>query len=377
MAKWPMCVDVDFGDPVPRLPMKSVHMYLRTLGVTLDDLVGIAVAFDLRNQVARVSFKTQEIVNEFLEKNGGIKRAIIDEKNMMVTIRDSNEEQKFVRIGGYPHHGDLDLLESHLRKYGNVYQLRWEKYRVEEENALFPTLSSFVICTMSLKKRIPSYVNLGRYTLVVKYEGQPETCRICNQPGHKAYFCPTTIRRREAREASLAKQLQAVANVAEAGQEAGGINNDHEAQPAEVVNNDQVIQQATVVHNDQVTMEAGNNNVGEQTNEVVVETSQQPQSIAPAQRPMSPLLFPDSQEAMEEEEQDSSPPLPPTDDSTWSPVSTKGKKKKKNSIPDVSQSKVARTNKTTRASTQVNLENALAHQETRRSRSSSLPRRSK
>ena len=60
------------------------------------------------------------------------------------------------------------------------------------------TKSGMLIATgvrfSSFKKKnlihLPSYVKTGNNNFRVRYDGQPETCRLCNQQGHFAAACP-------------------------------------------------------------------------------------------------------------------------------------------------------------------------------------------
>ena len=64
------------------------------------------------------------------------------------------------------------------------------------------TKSGMLIATgvrfSSFKKKnlihLPSYVKTGNNNFRVRYDGQPETCRLCNQQGHFAAACPAKSR---------------------------------------------------------------------------------------------------------------------------------------------------------------------------------------
>ena len=64
------------------------------------------------------------------------------------------------------------------------------------------TKSGMLIATgvrfSSFKKKnlihLPSYVKTGNNNFRVRYDGQPETCRLCNQQGHFAAACPAKNR---------------------------------------------------------------------------------------------------------------------------------------------------------------------------------------
>jgi hypothetical protein len=50
---------------------------------------------------------------------------------------------------------------------------------------------------MTVTKNIPSYIKIGSYRAIVKYEGQRPTCRLCDGETHFSNTCPRTRRNRE------------------------------------------------------------------------------------------------------------------------------------------------------------------------------------
>ena len=120
-------------------------------------------------------------------------------RELTVVIRDSNVEEKFVRIAGIPQNLDLGVVQTRLREFGTVIDIRWERYRtVEGDDVMYPVLATWMIVRMTVTKNIPSYVNIGSYRAIVKYEGQRPTCRLCDDESHFSNTCPRIRRNREA-----------------------------------------------------------------------------------------------------------------------------------------------------------------------------------
>jgi len=94
MAKWIGCADIDFGNPTPRLAMRTVHRYIRTLNVKVEDVMGIAAVFESQNQVVRITFHKEATCSE------GIRKEKLEERDIAIVIKDSNVQEKFVRISG-------------------------------------------------------------------------------------------------------------------------------------------------------------------------------------------------------------------------------------------------------------------------------------
>ncbi|XP_045029731.1 uncharacterized protein LOC123472384 [Daphnia magna] len=180
-AKWLNSVDVDFGVQFPRLSMRAVHGFVRSLKVEPQDLLGLVAAY----------------TSNFLSQHSGIVRTELEGKEVNVVIRDSNIPEKFVRIAGIPQNLDLGVVKTRLKEFGTIIDARWERYRVAEDDVLYPVLATWMIVRMTLTKNIPSYITIGSYRAMVKYEGQKPTCRLCDDETHFSYNCPTFRRNKE------------------------------------------------------------------------------------------------------------------------------------------------------------------------------------
>ncbi|KAI9550784.1 hypothetical protein GHT06_007138 [Daphnia sinensis] len=192
-VKWQNCVDIDFGVQFPRLSMRAVHGFVRSLKVEPQDVLGLVAVLEKRNQVARITFTTEAYTRSFLSKHSGIVRTELEGKEVNVVIRDSNIEERFVRIAGIPQNLDLGVVQTRLKEYGTVIDT---------------LLATWMIVRMTLTKNIPSYVNIGSYRAIVKYEGQRPTCRLCDDENHFSNNCPTVRRNREASNAEKSRGAQ-------------------------------------------------------------------------------------------------------------------------------------------------------------------------
>ncbi|KAK4045833.1 hypothetical protein OUZ56_033871 [Daphnia magna] len=166
-AKWLNSVDVDFVVQFPRLSMRANYVYDR--GIHL----------------------------KFLSQHSGIVRTELEGKEVDVVIRDSNIQEKFVRIAGIPQNLDLGVVKTRLKEFGTIIDACWERYRVAEDDVLYPFLATWMIVRMTLTKNIPSYITIGSYRAMGKYEGQKPTCRLCDDETHFSYNCPTLRRNKE------------------------------------------------------------------------------------------------------------------------------------------------------------------------------------
>ncbi|KAK4017795.1 hypothetical protein OUZ56_033614 [Daphnia magna] len=167
-------LDIDFGVQFPKLSMRTVHGFVRSLKVDAQDLLGLVAVLDTRNQVARITFTSEAYTSSFLSQHSGIVRTELEGKEVGVVIRDSNIQEKFVRIAGIPQNLDLGVVQTRLKNFGNVIEARWERYRVAEDEVLYPVLATWMI-----------------------YDGQKPTCRLCDEETHFSYDCPTLKRNQE------------------------------------------------------------------------------------------------------------------------------------------------------------------------------------
>jgi hypothetical protein len=170
--------------------MEKVHWFIRWVGIDISKIWGIAKIFDTPNQVVRLTFVDEASCADAL-KFEGVHNVKIGNKNFKVLVRDSNVEEKFVRITGIPHSMDLGVIQTRFKEFGKVLDMRWERYHVVENEYLIPTLSTWLICRMTLEKAIPSYVTVGDYRVIVRYNGQKQTCGICDETSHLRKDCPS------------------------------------------------------------------------------------------------------------------------------------------------------------------------------------------
>ncbi|XP_045030390.1 uncharacterized protein LOC123472592 [Daphnia magna] len=186
--------------------MRAVHGFVRSLKVEPQHVLGLVAVLEKETR-------------SFLSKHSGIVRTELEGKEVNVVIRDSNIEERLVRIAGIPQNLDSGVVQTRLKEYGTVIDTRWKRYRAtEDDEVLYSVLATWMIVRMTLTKNIPSYVNIGSYRAIVKYEGQRPTCRLCDDENHFSNNCPTVRRNKEASNAkkSLGAQNSHVEEAANA-----------------------------------------------------------------------------------------------------------------------------------------------------------------
>ncbi|KAK4045624.1 hypothetical protein OUZ56_033311 [Daphnia magna] len=128
---------------------------------------------------------SEAYTSSFLSQHSGIVRTELEGKEVGVVIRDSNIQEKFVRIAGIPQNIDLGVVQTRLKNFGNVIEARWERYRVAEDEVLYPVLATWMIVRMMVTKNIPSYITIGSYRAMLQL---PD---IKTKPG--IHHCPKPV----------------------------------------------------------------------------------------------------------------------------------------------------------------------------------------
>ena len=57
-------------------------------------------------------------------KYEGTTKSVVEGKELAAVIRDSNVEDKFVRIAGIPQNLELGVVQTRLREFGTVIDMR-------------------------------------------------------------------------------------------------------------------------------------------------------------------------------------------------------------------------------------------------------------
>ena len=134
----------------------------------MDNIIGIAPVFQVKNQIIRVTFKNEDLSKAFLSKHGGEQKFPYENMVIKIGVRDSNVRMKYVRISQIPLTSDLEKISERLSEFGVIHEIKWEEYKNLTGNLYYPVGNGWVKATMVLDKNIPSFVSIGRYRAMVK-----------------------------------------------------------------------------------------------------------------------------------------------------------------------------------------------------------------
>ncbi len=90
----------------------------------------------------------------------------------------------FINVYSVPFELHDDAVVRKLQKYGSVLSIR------RGHHASMPECENGIRhLRMNLRRAIPSFIHFGSESFRVRYTGQPETCRRCDECGHNASSC--------------------------------------------------------------------------------------------------------------------------------------------------------------------------------------------
>ena len=147
--------------------------------------------------VFRVGFKSTAGHYDFMAKYKNIESVMIGGREVKITVRDRTMNLIRVRIQHFKFHDDLSKLASRLGEYGSVSRIVWDTYQDRSLPKWQGIKTGVINVDMEVHKNIPSYIIFGNYKnpLMVSYEGQLPTCRLCESPTHVLADCPKVAKR--------------------------------------------------------------------------------------------------------------------------------------------------------------------------------------
>ncbi len=99
------------------------------------------------------------------------------------SVEDPDTNTTYVSVYYSPFEIAEEYYQERLGEYGRVKFVRRGRIPdTEVENGIT------TVC-IELKRHIPSFLQVGAYTVMLRYNGQPRTCRKCDQVGHLATAC--------------------------------------------------------------------------------------------------------------------------------------------------------------------------------------------
>ena len=173
--------------------MVDIHKFIRNLlkEIKIDErcIFGIMAMLQAPSQVVRMKFGDDHETEfkKFLQKYEGNGSMVLGRGRARVKIYDASLALKYVRVGDAPFELPITSVIGALRGYGAVMDARRDRYVGGDYLAGY---QGWVTVQMVMTKDIPSYLDIGEYRVIIKYQGQKFTCRGCGRSGHIAKECP-------------------------------------------------------------------------------------------------------------------------------------------------------------------------------------------
>ncbi len=102
---------------------------------------------------------------------------------VLLPVADPELHVTFITVMYAPFEMSVDVFRHRLSDYGKVIDIR--------RNTIFGTevFNGHITIRIALYKHIPSFIQFGSYSVMIRYPGQPRTCRRCDGLNHEAAGC--------------------------------------------------------------------------------------------------------------------------------------------------------------------------------------------
>ena len=180
---------ISFENIKQRPSSVRIHQWLQsTLNLNVDQVLSIEI--DYFRKCVYVKLLSAFLCEKVLNNIGSVLSYEDEDGTHDVLLSLANTPTVFVRIHVVPMELSHAVIRDALSVYGPVLSITDEVYSSEH---VFPIRTGRTLLKMTLRKPIPSYVNIqsGRYW--VTYMGQIKTCAICDSDLHYAAQCDKRI----------------------------------------------------------------------------------------------------------------------------------------------------------------------------------------
>ncbi len=170
-----------FFNPRSRLPASEVFDALQTAGLENSSLSCIQrqssgeIVLTFRNTGAKERFLSHNVVNI---------------RNQSFALQDVDRPLTYLQVFDAPHEMPDATIIQRLAKYCDILHHRRGHFREPGWQHVQDSVRHYRI---RVKRHIPNYIRFGKILVHFRYEGQPHTCRLCNQTGHYVNACHSII----------------------------------------------------------------------------------------------------------------------------------------------------------------------------------------
>lgn len=176
-----------FDPSSPRISAYNIHEWIHeTLRVVEDDIKALQV--DGPRRRVYIKFNNEDRMNAIFQDSKGLREYKHDNGEIsQVVIEIAGLGIKKIRLAGLPPEVKEVTIKGHLAKYGEVVNIRDEIWAAAYRYKVY---NGVRIAELKLKQHMPSNLTIAGIDIIVTYDGQPQTCYRCNEPGHQKIDCP-------------------------------------------------------------------------------------------------------------------------------------------------------------------------------------------
>ena len=168
-------------NPRSRVPAHEVFTALREANIDNNSVSCIQrqssgeIVLTFRNAHAKEQFLTHNVVRV---------------RGQPFALQDIDRPLTYVQVFDAPHEMPDETIIQRLAKYCDVLHHRRGYFREEGWTHVQDGVRHFRV---RIKEPIPNFVRFGKILIHFRYDGQPRTCRHCNQTGHYVNACHSII----------------------------------------------------------------------------------------------------------------------------------------------------------------------------------------
>ena len=170
-----------YFNPRTRVPANDVFTALRDTNIDNNSVSCIQpqssgeIVLTFRNARAKELFLTHNVVTI---------------RGQPFALQDIDHPLTYVQVFDAPHEMPDETIIQRLAKYCDVLHHQRGYFREEGWTHVQDGVRHFRV---RIKEHIPNYIRFGKVLIHFRYDGQPCTCRHCNQTGHYVNACHSII----------------------------------------------------------------------------------------------------------------------------------------------------------------------------------------
>lgn len=168
-------------NPRARVPAHEVFTALREANI--DNNSVSCVQRQSSGEIV-LTFRNARAKEQFLTHN------IVRVRGQPFALQDIDRPLTYVQVFDAPHEMPDETIIQRLAKYCDVLHHRRGYFREEGWTHVQDGVRHFRV---RIKAPIPNFIRFGKILIHFRYDGQPRTCRHCNQTGHYVNACHSII----------------------------------------------------------------------------------------------------------------------------------------------------------------------------------------